>query len=169
MSGLKPQPQSLYQDDVALAQAARQESVAGVVQNFENLVTSAYFRLIRKWRKQVMVYVQRDAQGRLLRVEQKPFEGMTEHLAVESEELHEWLKAKEEVKARLDSLHSSDLELVRVLEDVIYILVDRGVIQYTDLPLAARQKLDQRAIDRADIEGYTSLLNDVADHEQDQH
>ena len=34
-----------------------------------------------------MVYVQRDAEGRLLRVEHDPFEGMTETLAVESEEL----------------------------------------------------------------------------------
>lgn len=66
-----------------------------------------------------MVYVQRDAAGRLLRVEHEPFEGMTENLAVESEELHSWLEAKEEVKARLDSLKQSDLELVRVLEDVV--------------------------------------------------
>ncbi|WP_229076911.1 hypothetical protein, partial [Actinoplanes sp. DH11] len=70
-----------------------------------------------------MVYVQRDAAGRLLRVEHEPFEGMTENLAVESDELQAWLEAKEEVKARLDSLKQSDLELVRVLEDVVSVLV----------------------------------------------
>jgi hypothetical protein len=107
-----------------------------------------------------MVYVQRDAAGRLLRVEYEPFEGMTENLAVESEELETWLSAKEEVKARLDSLKQSDLELVRVLEDVVSVLVERGVIRYTDLPEAARQKLDQRAIARAEIEGLSSLLGD---------
>lgn len=107
-----------------------------------------------------MVYVQRDAAGRLLRVEHEPFEGMNETLAFESEELHRWLEAREEVKARLDSLKQSDLELVRVLEDVVSVLVERGVIRYTDLPEAARQKLDQRAIARAEIEGLTGLLGD---------
>jgi hypothetical protein len=110
-----------------------------------------------------MVYVQRDGHGHLLRVESAPFEGMTETLAVESAELSTWLQAKEEVKARLASLHSSDLELVRVLEDVVSVLVERDIIQYTDLPEAARRKLDQRAVARAEIEGFNSLLGDSAD------
>lgn len=111
-----------------------------------------------------MVYVQRDAAGRLLRVEHEPFDGMTENLAVESEELLTWLAAKDEVKARLDSLKQSDLELVRVLEDVVSALVERGVIRYTDLPEAARNKLDQRAIVRAEIEGLGGLLGDDDHH-----
>lgn len=106
-----------------------------------------------------MVYVERDQQQRLLRVSYEPFEGMSEVLAVESPELQDWLNAREEVKARLDSLNSSDLELVRVLEDVVIVLVDRGVIQYTDLPEAARTKLDQRAIARADLEGLTHVVD----------
>ena len=110
-----------------------------------------------------MVYVKRDDYGRLLRVEPEPFEGMTDDLSVESEELATWLKAKEEVKARLTELHSSDLEVLRVLEDVVSVLVERGVIQFTDLPEAARAKLDQRAIARAEIEGLSSLLGDGAD------
>jgi len=107
-----------------------------------------------------MVYVQRDREGRLLRVEHDPFEGMTETLAVESEELHNWLTAREEVKERLASLKESDLELVRVLEDVVVALVQKGVIRYTDLPEAARRKLDQRAVTRAEIEGLSGLLGD---------
>lgn len=107
-----------------------------------------------------MIYVQRDAAGRLLRAEHEPFEGMSETLAVDDDELLSWLAAKEEVKARLDSLKQSDLELVRVLEDVVSVLVERGVIRYTDLPEAARLKLDQRAIARAEIEGLSGLLAD---------
>ncbi len=60
----------------------------------------------------------------------------------------------------MDSLKQSDLELVRVLEDVVSVLVERGVIRYTDLPQAARQKLDQRATARAEIEGLSGLLGD---------
>ena len=107
-----------------------------------------------------MVYVQRDTEGRLLRVEHEPFDGMTETLAVESAELHNWLTAREEVRERLARLQESDLELVRVLEDVVGLLVEKGVIRYTDLPEAARRKLDQRAVTRAEIEGLSGLLGD---------
>lgn len=108
-----------------------------------------------------VVFVQRDNSGQLLRVEMNAFEGMTGHLAADSEELQTWLKAREEIKARLDSLHQSDLDLIRVLEDVICVLVERGVIQYTDLPEPARAKLDTRAIARADLEGLGDLAGDL--------
>ena len=70
-----------------------------------------------------MVYVQRDAAGRLLRVEHEPFEGMTENLAVESEELHTWLAAKEEVKARLKAVDVAKLQ--KLVKDQGF-LIDGG-------------------------------------------
>lgn len=107
-----------------------------------------------------MVYVQRDGEGRLLRVERQPFEGMMETLAVESEELQAWLAAREVLVGRLSLLKESDLELVRVLEDLVEVLVNRGVIRYTDLPEAARRKLHQRAETRAELNGLSGLLGD---------
>ena len=107
-----------------------------------------------------MVYVQRDTQGRLLRAESSPFAGYSQVMAVEDPELHNWLDAREEMRLRLDNLGRSDIEMVRVLEDLVTVLVDRSVIRYTDLPEAARQKLDQRAIARAEIEGLSSLLDE---------
>lgn len=38
-------------------------------------------------------------------------------------------------------LHRLDIDLVRVLEDVIDLLVARGVFRFTDLPESAREKL----------------------------
>jgi hypothetical protein len=107
-----------------------------------------------------MVYVQRDGEGRLLRVEHQPFEGMTEILAVENEELHNWLVAREDVHARLARLKDSDLELVRVIEDLVDVLVSRGVIRYTDLPDAARRKLHDRAETRSQLGSLSGLLDD---------
>ena len=100
-----------------------------------------------------MVYVQRDEYGRLLRVERQPFSDMCGTLAVEDEELQRWLNVRLDVDTKLALLRHSDLQLVRVLEDVINVLVERDVIRYTDLPVAAREKLDQRALVRAEIEG----------------
>ena len=107
-----------------------------------------------------MVYVQRDAEGRLLRVERAPFADMTETLAVEDEELHAWLAMREDVHERLSRLKNSDLEMVRVLEDLVDVLVSRGVMRYTDLPEAARNKLHARADTRAKLEGLSNLLGD---------
>ena len=106
-------------------------------------------------REAYMVYIQRDEHGKLLRVEQEPFPEMSASMAVESEELRNWLNTKLEVQAKLEILKESDWSLVRVLEDVVSVLVEKGLISYTDLPLPARQKLDQRAIARADLEGIS--------------
>lgn len=107
-----------------------------------------------------MVYVQRDGQGRLLRVEKEPFDGMNDTLAVQSEELDAWISARLEVNRKLDQLKQSDLDMVRVLEDVVNILIERGVISFTDLPEAARNKLDERAVVRAELEGLADSLTD---------
>lgn len=106
-----------------------------------------------------MIYVQQDAQGQLLRVEMEPFAGMTEALPALDERVQAWL-AREEARARLSRLKDSDLELVRVLEDLVAVLVERGVIRYTDLPEAAQRKLQARAEARAGLGGLSGLLGD---------
>lgn len=53
----------------------------------------------------------------------------------------------------------SDLALVRVLEDLIDLLVDRSVIRFTDLPQAAQTKLLQRRSAREAMH-RGSLLDD---------
>lgn len=105
-----------------------------------------------------MVYVERDAAGRILRVETEPFEGMSGTLAWQSAELDSWLSAQEEVRRRLNQLKSSDHEMIRVLEDVVGLLVERDIIRFTDLPEIARIKLDERAVARAEIEALRDAM-----------
>lgn len=49
------------------------------------------------------------------------------------------------------ALSGSDVGLARVLEDVIDVLITRGVIQFTDLPEAAQSKLLERRETRANL------------------
>ena len=49
------------------------------------------------------------------------------------------------------ALSESDVGLARVLEDVIDVLITRGVIQFTDLPEAAQSKLLERRETRANL------------------
>lgn len=100
-----------------------------------------------------MVYVRRDEHGRLLRVEDEPFEGMSGTLTVQSDEMNIWLRHCGDMQSRRDLLRESDRDVLRIMEDVVSLLIERGVIDYGELPQAARDKLDLRALIRADLEG----------------
>lgn len=59
-----------------------------------------------------------------------------------------------------DELIQSDTDMVRVLEDLIDVLIDRGVIQFTDLPKPAQAKLLQRKETRATLSNRLDLIGD---------
>jgi len=59
---------------------------------------------------------------------------------------------------KIDALSRSDTSLVRVLEDLIDVLINRGVIQFTDLPEAAQAKLLERREARATLSKRLQLL-----------
>ena len=56
------------------------------------------------------------------------------------------------------ALSQSDTAIARVLEDLIDVLIQRGVIQFTDLPPAAQEKLLARRETRAHIANRLHLL-----------
>jgi hypothetical protein len=56
------------------------------------------------------------------------------------------------------ALDETDTSLVRVLEDLIDVLITRGVIQFTDLPEAAQAKLLERRETRAGLKNRLQLL-----------
>lgn len=107
-----------------------------------------------------MHYIERDTGGRILRVEDEPFTGMTEQSADITAELGQWYKKQEARAATLLQLQQSDLEMVRVLEDLIDVLMSKGVISITDLPPAAQTKLISRAQARRTLSGLEGLIAD---------
>lgn len=56
------------------------------------------------------------------------------------------------------ALSESDTAIARVLEDLIDVLITRGVIQFTDLPEAAQGKLLSRRQTRATLKDSLQLL-----------
>ncbi len=102
-----------------------------------------------------MAYIQRDSAGKITAIFESPqFEGQ-EQLALDAPELIEYL-AKDNAKV---ILAASDADLVRVLEDLINTLIDKQVIMFTDLPLAAREKL----VSRERIRGHLTNLDNLVD------
>ena len=80
-----------------------------------------------------MFYVQRDAQGELIRVEAAAYAEATETLPADHHEIQAWY-ANEAVENSLKQLKQSDFEMIRVLDDLIQVLTQKGVIRVTDLP-----------------------------------
>ncbi|MDB6047967.1 MAG: tryptophan synthase subunit beta [Pseudomonas sp.] len=106
-----------------------------------------------------MFYVQRDAQGLLVRVEAAPYAGSTDMLAADDHEIQAWF-ANEVVENSLNQLKQSDMEMIRVLDDLIQVLTSKGVIRVTDLPPAAQAKLMDRTQAREALGGLSHLIND---------
>ena len=72
-------------------------------------------------------------------------------------------KPSAENSAELDpaaELLQSDTDMVRVLEDLIDVLIDQGVIKFTDLPKPAQAKLLQRKESRANLANRLDLIGD---------
>lgn len=62
-----------------------------------------------------------------------------------------------ELKKRLSV---SDAEFIRVLEDLIDALLERGVIRLTDLPPHALEKLQERKLTREQLRHGLNLIDD---------
>ncbi len=96
-----------------------------------------------------MPYVLRGPDGKIDAIFQSPREGANEEIQADDPEVMAFLslgvaETELEMRQARERLKSSDLELVRVFEDLIEILIDKGVILITDLPDAAQEKLMER-------------------------
>lgn len=104
-----------------------------------------------------MFYVQRDASGHLQRVEVVPFEGMSATLSAETEEIQAWFDNQNIELSRLQ-LKQSDLDMIRVVDDLVHLLMAKGVLRITDLPAAAQSKLLARSQAREVLGGLNRLI-----------
>jgi hypothetical protein len=91
-----------------------------------------------------MPFVKRDEDGQIVAVYQQPLQDGLEEVPPEDRGLQMFLDEVLLDYAANRNWIKSDLGLVRVLEDVIEVLIDRGVFMFTDLPDQAQQKLRER-------------------------
>ncbi len=108
-----------------------------------------------------MLYVRRDANGGIAAVATSRQLDFPETLAADDPDLLAFLQgAGSGVTA--EALARTDLGLVRVVEDLVTALVERGVIRFTDLPEEARLKLSQRQGLRHHLRGLNPVDEDDA-------
>jgi hypothetical protein len=106
-----------------------------------------------------IIYARKNADGRIVAISRNPdADPGWSALPDDAPEVQDFIEELAK-RGQDDALRDSDLSFVRVLEDVIDLLIERGVIRFTDLPLPAQTKLLQRRDRRRQKQGL-QLLGD---------
>ncbi len=87
-----------------------------------------------------------------------PTEEAREKLSFDDPDLLSFLSDRRTEKGLTDFLSATDHELARVLEDLVTILIQRGVINFTDFPPEAQRKLIQRRQVRRELNAEPDLM-----------
>lgn len=103
-----------------------------------------------------MPYVRRNSSGAIDAIFERPEDGASEELAANSQEIISFIYGPDQ-----GQWIQSDLALTRVLEDLILILVHKGIINLSDLPLAAQQKLIDRRGLRQELDKELGHMADM--------
>jgi hypothetical protein len=88
-----------------------------------------------------MPYIRRSEGGNIIAIGNEPLDGASEQMAPDAPELRSFL---EKLDGGNDVFQTSDLKLIRAIEDVIDLLIQKNVICITDLPPAVQNKLMER-------------------------
>lgn len=107
-----------------------------------------------------MPFVRRNADGTIDAIFDTPQDGTEEELPPDHPEIASLLFGSEQGK-----WIQSDLALARVLEDLIDVLLERHVINFSDLPAAAQQKLIARRGLRKELDYVASLFGHPSEEE----
>lgn len=108
-----------------------------------------------------MPYIKRDKNNQIALVSMTSTAEASEFVSSDNPELlNFWDTIAKRPTSELDQ---SDTEVARIFEDLIDILIAKGVIQFTDLPEPAQRKLIKRQTLRKKI----SKLDFDADHDDD--
>jgi hypothetical protein len=110
------------------------------------------------------IYIQRDAQGQVCAIRRDaPAASQSAYWhAVDSGDAEAVAFMQLMGADAVNPLASTDLGLARVTEDLIDLLIDKGLIRFTDLPEGAQAKLMERRTRRASL-NRLSLLEDDGD------
>lgn len=100
-----------------------------------------------------MPFVSRDPQGRITSLHANRNRDAQEELAADHPDLLSFVGSHVRLADIRGELEISDRGLIRVLEDLITVLIDNGIIKLTDLPMAAQTRLADRQDLRAQLDG----------------
>lgn len=108
-----------------------------------------------------MLYVERDGEGVIISMHSAPKPNATEEKPVVDEEILDFLNRTVSADSRKLLLSLSDMGIIRMLEDLIDLLIRKNIIQYTELPEQAQEKIRERKRLRDTITPQTLTVEDI--------
>jgi len=110
--------------------------------------------------EQGMPYINRDKQGRVVQLLDAPTSDENQWLELSHPEVIEFLQCPANETELKQSLVSSDGEMVRVVEDLVDLLMEKQVFVFTELPEAVQAKLNARKKLRYDVNTISNLIGE---------
>jgi len=107
-----------------------------------------------------MAYILKNSQGEVVAVSATENPGAGWFFVEDNSK--EYLDFLERSLAKSNPFRESDIHLARVLEDLITLLIERNMIRFTDLPVPAQKRLNDRQSLRKKTQ-LSSLLDDNGD------
>lgn len=109
------------------------------------------------------MYIKRDIHGKIVAVSIEPAEHfIKENISAHSAELSVFFNSAQ-AASPAETLRETDADVIRVLEDLIDLLAEKGFIQFTELPAAAQHKLLSRQSIRKRLNGLQLLPDESED------
>lgn len=111
-----------------------------------------------------MLYAKVNEQGAIIDVAPFQNEDFTVLVSPNDPHVAQLLASKLDQQSSQELLSSSDQEMMRILEDLIDLLTEKHLIQFTELPMAAQKKLLSRKFVRGIHSGNSdNLIGDIRD------
>ncbi|CCE25348.1 MULTISPECIES: hypothetical protein [Methylotuvimicrobium] len=106
-----------------------------------------------------MPYAIRDSAGKIIALYDTETAIDAQWLTDDEPEVLEYRHSQSLSNKVLQELEESDLELIRVLEDVVDLLIKKQVFAITELPPFAQEKLSKRQRLRSDMISLSPLID----------
>lgn len=107
-----------------------------------------------------MLYVERNTEGEIISVRRDPDGPEMEQKQAVDDELLMFLSKNGSKDSILHLLSTMDVSIIRILEDLIDLLVDKNIIMFSDLPEQAQEKLRGRKHLRQQMGKATLIIED---------
>jgi len=105
-----------------------------------------------------MPYLRRNTEGTIIAISDEIIAGFTEISEAEAEEAARF--AADTVGTVEESISQTDLDFVRVIEDLIELMMEKNIIQFTELPPASQVKMLARQKLRKTMKVHLDLLDE---------
>ncbi|MFW5443692.1 MAG: hypothetical protein ACKE51_05220 [Methylococcaceae bacterium] len=107
-----------------------------------------------------MPYISRNEKGEIIEIHDSPVSNNDQWLEANHPDILTYLSGVEKTDQAMKALTNTDVEMVRVVEDVIDLLMKKQIFIFTELPEAVQTKLNARKQLREDMNSLGNLIND---------